>query len=473
MSTLNRRQFLAAAPAVLRGAPSPRKNVLLLMTDEHQPHAMGVDSHPLARTPNLDALARSSLRFDHAYCANPVCVPSRFSLNTGLHAHKGRVYGNLNPWPTDIKTTADYFRAAGYATANIGKFHSVDDSPHGFEHFLDTRHWLESLGPKARIFHDEMDKSGKDGRKGAVHVGRVSLLPEEDHNESWVARETIRYLKQRRDRPFFLVSSYIKPHDPFMPSERFARQFPIEKVALPPTWGKLDLATVPRRIQNLVRNSPHTPELLDPAQARIRVAMYYANLMQADDRMGTVLATLRELELENNTIVLYLADHGDMAGDKGLWLKFLMYENSVGVPLMFRVPGMTRAGARCATLASLVQVLPTLAELCGVDVPSALDGKSLVRSLRDPAARVDSAVYAEHMLGAPAAMQMLRRGDYKYVYNRGDIEQLYHMRRDPDEMTNLALQPGYKETAARLKEEMCAILDPAAKLPPGTSHKGS
>jgi choline-sulfatase len=200
--------------------------------------------------------------------------------------------------------------------------------------------------------------------------------------------------------------------------------------------------------------------------------MYYANLMQADDRIGTVLATLRELGLEDSTIVLYLADHGDMAGDKGLWLKFLMYENSVGVPLMFRVPGMTRAGSRCTTPASLVQVLPTLAELCGVDVPAGLDGRSLVRNLRDPDEKVDAAVYAEHMLGANGAIQMLRRGDHKYVYNHGDMEQLYDMRRDAEEMNNLALRAEYKETAARLKAEMCSILDPAAPLPAGTGRRG-
>jgi choline-sulfatase len=459
-----RRQLLAmaASAAFLKGVAPPRKNVLLLMTDQHRPHALGVDGDPLARTPNLDALARASVRFDQAYCTNPVCVPSRFSLMTGLYAHKGHVWGNANPWPADIKTIAHYFAAAGYATANIGKLHAVDNSAHGFEHLLEMRDWLDYLGPKARIWHEEMDRSGKDGRKGPVHVGRVSLLPEEDHFESWVARESIRYLRQRRDRPFFLVSSYIKPHDPFMPAERFARLFPPEKVELPETWGKLDLSTVPRRVQNAVRQSPHTPELLGPAQARIRIAMYYANLMQADDRMGTVLATLRELGLEQNTIVLYLSDHGDMVGDKGLWLKFQMYENSVGVPLMFHVPGITRGGSRCATVASLVRVLPTLAELCGLDVPSTLDGKSLVPNLKNPEERIDSAAYAEFGLGAGDGMQMIRHGDFKYVYNYKDIEQLYDLPRDPQGMTNLALLPGHKETARRLKQELFKIFDPSS-----------
>jgi choline-sulfatase len=213
-------------------------------------------------------------------------------------------------------------------------------------------------------------------------------------------------------------------------------------------------------VRTAVLESPHTPELLDPVQARIRIAMYYANLMQADERIGTVLDTLRQLGLDQDTIILYTSDHGDMVGDKGMWLKFQMYENSVGVPLMFRVPGMTRGGARTATVASLAQVVPTLAELCGLDVPAKLDGASLVKSLKHPEERVDSMAYAE--FGLPAGMQMLRRGDYKYIRNRNDMEQLYDLRRDPGEMTNLAADPAHKETAARLGQEISAILDPAS-----------
>ena len=463
-----RRQVLAAAPALLRGAAPKQKNVLLIMCDEHKPHALGIDEDPLARTPNLDALARQSVRFEHAYCTNPVCVPSRFSLMTGLYAHKGHIYGNNNPWPSSIKTLAQYFDAAGYATANIGKMHAVDNSPHGFEHFLEIKDWFNYLGPKRKIWDDEMDRNGKDGRKGPVHVGRVSLLPEENHFESWVARESIRYLTERKhDRPFFLVSSFIKPHDPFMPAERFAKLFPPQKVKLPDTWGKLDVSTVPRRVRTAVLESPHTPELLNPDQARIRIAMYYANLMQSDERIGTVLDTLRSLGLDDDTIILYTSDHGDMVGDKGMWLKFQMYENSVGVPLMFRVPGMTRGGSRTASPASLVQVVPTLAELCGFDVPAKLDGPSLVPSLKHPEERLDSIAYSE--FGLPTGMQMLRRGDHKYIYNRNDMEQLYDLRRDPKEMTNLALDPAHQDTAATLRREMAAILDPAAKLPPGTT----
>lgn len=198
--------------------------------------------------------------------------------------------------------------------------------------------------------------------------------------------------------------------------------------------------------------------------------MYYANLMQADDRIGTVLRTLHELGIADDTIIAYTTDHGDMVGDKGLWLKFQMYENSVGIPLMFRVPGVTH-GERCANIASMVQMLPTLAELCGLETPAHLDGSSLVSSIGSPGEKRDWFAYSEFGLSTPNGMQMFRRGDYKYVYNKNDIEQLYDMQRDPEEMTNLALQPAFKETAARLRGEMSKILDPTAPLPPGGSRK--
>jgi choline-sulfatase len=455
---ITRRQALSLLPAALAAQPSKRRNVLLVMTDQHRPHALSIDGDPLARTPHLDAFARSAVRFDRAYCSSPVCVPSRFSLMTGCYPHRGKVWGNNNPWPAEFKTIGDYFTRAGYATANIGKLHAVSEGNHGFQEYLDAKDWLASIGPKAQLFHDEMDKNRRDDRKGPVLVGRASLLAEEDHFESFVARESIRFLKQqRRTRPFLLVSSFLKPHDPFTPAARWANLYPPEKVKLPDTWGKLDLATVPRHIRDAVLHSPHTPELLDPAQARRRIAMYYGNLAQADDRIGAVLATLRELELEDETIVVYLADHGEMAGDKGLWLKFIMYEGSVGVPLMFRVPGMTRAGSRSAAIAGLTQILPTLAELCGLDLPGDLDGRSLVRNLRTPEEQVDTFAYSEINRNGPGSKQMIRRGDLKYCRNANDIDQLYDMRRDPQEMTNLALLAEHKDTVLKLKAELTAV----------------
>jgi choline-sulfatase len=222
-------------------------------------------------------------------------------------------------------------------------------------------------------------------------------------------------------------------------------------------------------IQDFVKN-PDPPGLIDPQVARTRNAMYYACLMQMDDRLGAILQAIRDLGLERDTIVIYCADHGCMAGDKGLWLKFVMYERSASVPLMFRVPGIDTGGQRCGSLASLVQVLPTLAELCGVPLDSQLDGESLVPLIRDPGRILDSTVYAEFNVGTPRANHMVRRGDFKYVRHRADIGQLYDLRRDPWEMRNLALSPGHEDLITEFQAQIEKIYPPSGTYRSTTSN---
>jgi choline-sulfatase len=485
---MTRRDWLKAgsaalAPAVIglpaRGQSVARpKNVLLLMSDQHRRDALGAAGNPLARTTNLDALARSGARFGDAYCANPVCTPSRASLLTGLYTHHHQAYNNATPWPFEHKTVAHYFGRAGYMTALIGKMHFVDAQTHGFDYHLDFNDWFQFLGPKTKLYADELSRANSgsglpqiddlwrdegdpwkaartlDSRQGSVAVGRASEIPEEDHFESFVARETVRFLKNHgRQQPFFAICSCLKPHDPFMPAARFAAMFRAEDMKLPPTWGKVDLAKAPREVRQSIERTAATPELSDPAQARQRIAMYYANLAQMDDAMGKVLRELRELDLEKNTVVVYVSDHGEMLGDHGLWNKFQFYEGSCGVPLLVRAPGVTSPGAQCATPVSLVDLLPTLGELCGVPVPK-LDGFSLVPQLRNSREERAQPVFSEFDLRTPRAKYMIRRGNLKYTFRANDLAELYDLKKDPDEMDNLALSPRHQPTVNGLKSEL-------------------
>lgn len=288
-------------------------------------------------------------------------------------------------------------------------------------------------------------------------MGRISALPEEDHFESFVARESIRFLEQfGKKQPFVLISSFLKPHAPFIPAERFGKMFHPQDMTLPETWGKVDLATVPKIIRERIRYNSVTPELHDPEQAKLRIAMYYACLAQTDDNVGKILRALQELGLEQDTIIIYTADHGEMLAEHGLWQKFVFYESSVGVPLIFRVPGLTSADAQCRTPVSHIQLLPTLADLCGVPGPSELDGTSLTELLRDPNRTLDTKVFAVHALESKAARYMLRHGDYKYSYYVNDMPELYDLRTDPVEMKNLALLPEHKDKVDEMKRELFA-----------------
>src|SRR5262249_30790358 len=258
--------------------------------------------------------------------------------------------------------------------------------------------------------------------------------------ESFVSRESIRFLKSHGKQPFFLVSSFLKPHDPFMPSARFASMFKPEEMKLPDTWGKVDVSKVPKEIRESIERNAPTPELSNVEQAKRRIALYYASLAQMDEYLGRILNTLRELDLERDTIVLYTTDHGEMLGEHGLWQKFVFYESSVGVPLIVRAPGITEGPARSRTPVSLVQVLPTLLELCGLPAVSGLDGASLLPDLREPGRTRDTTVFAEYNLRNPRAKYMIRRGDFKYNYYVNDIAELFNLRQDPKEMRNLALE---------------------------------
>jgi choline-sulfatase len=493
MEKVTRREFLGtgiaatAGSVAARGSSSPPSaravdrppNVLLIMSDQHTPKALGVAGNLVAHTPNLDALARSSVRFDDAYCTFPVCVSSRASLFSGLYTHHHLAYNNAQPWPFRFKTLAHHLGRAGYMTGTIGKMHFVDAQTHGFDYKLDFNDWHQYLGPKSKQVAEEIGdpNSGsglpqiddlwrdagdpwtgyieRDNREGYASVGRLSALAEEDHFESFITRESIRFLRNHgKEQPFFLVSSYLKPHDPFTPVERFARMFRAPDMKLPDTWGKVDLAAVPQAIKNRIQYDWAYPELRFPEVAKLHIALYYANVAQMDDNVGKLLRTLTELGLDENTIVIYTADHGEMLGEHGLWGKFVFYESSARVPLFFRVPGVTTANARCANPVSLVQMVPTLLDLCGVPIPAGLDGTSFTRSLREPAAEIDSTVFSELALKSPHPGSMIRQGRYKYCYYVGDMDELYDLRDDPEEMKNLAPLPAYRQKRDELKKQL-------------------
>jgi choline-sulfatase len=458
-----------------------RPNVLLLMADQHKRTCMGVSGDPVAKTPNLDALASQSVRFTNAYCNNPICAPSRASMMTGLYSHNLETQNNSTPYLPTHRTIAHHFSRAGYMTGLIGKMHFVDGQNHGFEYKLEFNDWLQYLGPKVHIYADELaiPNSGSglpeiedlwreegdpwkghrilDGRKGFVAVGRVSLLAEQDHFESFVARESVRFLRNftPSGQPFFLVSSFLKPHDPFMPAGRFAEMFQPEQMKLSHSFGKADLSKLPKQVARSIQYNAPTPELSDPTEARKRMAYYYASLAQMDDCAGQVIQTVKDLNLENDTIVCYTSDHGEMLGDLGLWQKFQFYEGSCGVPLMIRVPGQ-KAGV-CDAPVSLVSLSATLTELAGVPQIAPNDGVSLTALLNHPETRHSfGPVFAEYGLTSRQPKAMIRDGRWKHTFWLHDIAELYDLESDPEELHNLAEEPNHRDTVNKLRSRLLA-----------------
>lgn len=448
---------------------------------------MGAAGDPVAITPNLDRLASEGIRFTNAYCTNPLCAPSRASIMTGLHSHHLETRLNAKPFSPKHKTIADHFNRAGYLTALIGKMHFVDAQTHGFGYKLEFNDWCQYLGPRLHLYVDELaggPNSGsglpeinsiwaeegdpwkghakEDGRLGPVAVGGPSAMEENDHFESFVARESVRFLENyaQSEGPFLLISSFLKPHDPFMPASRFANLFHPEQMKLSPTWGQADLEHLPREVCQSIKESHFTPELLQASEARKRVAYYYASLAQMDDCAGQILSALTRLGLDRNTIVVYTSDHGEMLSDLGLWNKSQFYEGSCGVPLIIRMPG--GAPSVSAQPLSLVSLAATVADLCNVPLLAPTDGKSFADLARPNASPLNyGPVFAEYALGTKGAKYMIRDGDYKYTYWVHDIDELYNLHTDPQETKNLAIQPAFRAIAEKLKQELFAWHRPA------------
>jgi choline-sulfatase len=480
----SRRTFLAAPAALpalpLRAASGKPKNILFLLSDQHRYDALSIDGHAVARTPALDGLARSGVRFRNTYCTYPICGPARASLWTGLYTHHHRVHANEIPWPAAARSVAHAFSRAGYQTGAVGKMHFADARGHGFDYRLDFNDWYQYLGPKARIFASEVGRPfpgdghpqigslwreggdpwageyEKDGRAGMTHVGRVSSLPEKDHFETFVARESIEFLRRFRNQPFFLIASFLKPHQPFMPAERFAARYRAGDMKLPASFQPADVSRVPQFIRNRMKQNALTPELFDPASARQRIASYYAGLEQMDDCAGAVLRALSSMGLDDDTVVVYTSDHGELLGEHGLWQKFVFYEASVKAPLVIRAKGVTRDGGVCDAPVSHVQLVPTLAELCGVPLEKPADGPSLLPWLRDPHTPGEGPVYAEYDLNSPRPKHMIRRGQWKYCQYKDDLPELFDLRADPAELDNRAADPGSRSRLESLRSELQA-----------------
>ena len=433
-------------------------SVLLIMVDQLAASWLPAYGHRVVQAPNLTALARQGVTFDAAYCPSPLCAPSRASLLTGrLPSHTG-VYDNAAEMRASLPTVTHRLRAAGYATTLAGKMHFVGpDQLHGFEERVTpdvypaglhwTPDWLAEPGDRLPWYHT-MEPVLTPG------VSPASMQVDYDDEVRFHAvRALFDHARHRRGDPFFLVASFTSPHDPWeLPARYWERYDPAD--IPPPAVPAIPLAEA----------DPHSRRLremcgIDEAgltEAQIRRARHpnFAAISYVDERIGEVLTALRDSGLEDETIVAFTADHGEMLGERGLWYKMAFFEDAARVPLIVRAPGgLARSGSRVAEPVSLLDLAPTLLDLAGVDpgAPGDTDGTSLAPLLRGVGGR-DTPVVGEYLAeGVTAPAVMIRRGPLKYIRCAGDPDLLYDVRADPRELRNLAAEPG-SDGAARAAE---------------------
>ncbi len=486
---------------MVRPSAHGKPNVLLIMTDQHRADVMSCERESPVPTPNIDRLAAEGVRFRNAYCPYPVCVASRMSMLTGLYAHHNGTVNNDDHLDWRYRTVAHHFAERGYLSALIGKMHFGDADKHGFEHYLSVNDWLMYLGPKARHYANEVannphgegffdtvfdtgtsfpdidhvwehDLSPWAGNVERFDYHRMktmaSELEAEDHLDTFVARESLRFLDRYGDQPFFLVSSFMKPHTPLYAPREWAAKYPIDAMPVP------EMPDVTGYPEHLARRMTETMRH-DPRRWQAQMAGYYACLDHADHCVGLVLDGLRERGLDEKTLVIYASDHGEMLGTHGMQGKFCLYEPSVKVPLIFRQPGRIPAGAVSDELVALLDLYPTLADLTETGAPGPaglvegfgekveLDAESFAPLVLDPSRTGRAAVFSEYGLKGKVASYMIRRGRYKYVrHDGGSCDELYDLDADPGEEHNLVHDPGHAKTAASLRSQLIDWYDPAA-----------
>jgi choline-sulfatase len=485
-----------------RPSAKGKPNVLLIMTDQHRWDLMTCASDSPVPTPNIDRLASQGIRFTNTYCPYPVCVGSRMAMLTGLYAHNNATINNGDYLDWRYRTMAHHFAESGYLSALIGKMHFGDASKHGFAHYLSVNDWLMYLGPKARHYANEVAnnphsdwffKSVFDTGTSFPDIDHVwpdeqspwagnvqrfdydamdtmaSALAAEDHLDTFIARESLRFLDRfaDQDQPFLLVASFMKPHTPLYAPEVWAAKYPIDEMPVP------DEASIEGYPEHLARRMRNTMRH-DPRRWQCQLAGYYACLDYADHCVGMLLDGLSSRGLDDETLVVYTSDHGEMLGAHGLQGKFCMFDQSVKVPLIFRRPQHVPAGVTCDGLTQLLDLYPTLAELTdtlplgraslveGFRDDLQLDARSFAAQVLDPTAPGRDAVFSEHALKSEVANYMIRTDRYKYVLNDGGTcDELYDLIEDPDELRNLIDDPALAETARELRSRLVAWYDPA------------
>jgi len=467
---LTRRQALAvaaAAPAYLRGGWTARRasrpHLLLLMADQFRGDCVGADGNRVIRTPNLDRLAREGAIFRCAYSSTPTCTPARAALLTGLSPwrHGMLGYGRIaERYPIEKPRL---LREAGYHTLGIGKMHyHPQRNLHGYHQTLldesgrvespdfrsDYRSWFWSEAPH---LNPDATGIGWNSYRAAPYA-----LPERLHPTRWTGETAVQFLRNYNGpEPFFLKVSFARPHSPYDPPERF--------------WKMYEDAPLPRAVVGdwAARYAPRSSDRddlwhgdLGEEQVRRSRQGYYGSVSFVDEQIGRILEALEQRGWLEQTLIVFIADHGDMTGDHHLWRKSYAYEASARIPMLLRWPeGLVsaRRGQLLREPVELRDVLPTLLDAAGATVPEGLDGRSLLDLVRGRKEGWRSWIDLEHDVcySPENHWSALTDGRWKYIFHARDgREQLFYVERDPGELKDLAGDPAWQDTLRQWRQRL-------------------
>ncbi|MFH1377166.1 MAG: sulfatase-like hydrolase/transferase [Planctomycetota bacterium] len=437
-------------------------NILIIMSDEHRWDYSQFNGDPVVQTPHLDRLAQSGVNFTNAYCNSPLCSPSRQSFMAGLYPYRIGLWNNTSSMPESTATWAHALSAAGYETMLCGKMHF-----NGFQKMygFDRRPVLEgnnngdvfySWG--IRTTHD-WTQPLKPCRSGPKDITQAGIdVPERQpifQHDARIVNGTIDILKEKAaqpdGKPWALCCSTVLPHPPFTARKDLYEKYRGRSSKPFNPFGE-GLGACDRSLREYYNLASNAYTLEDLQVLR---DAYYGLIEEFDEYVGQVLDMLETTGLAKNTIVIYVSDHGEMAGDFGMIGKVTLRESSVRIPMIVRYPGRSKPGTTCDTPVSLVDIYPTLLDIAGTTLPAPLklDGNSLIPLIDGRTADFKGgSVFCEFEgEGWNHPRAMLRDGDFKYIHYHTDAPELYNLAIDPQETTNLAPLKEYAKTCNRLR----------------------
>jgi choline-sulfatase len=445
MPDLTRRSLLGVAAAA--AAAGRQTNILFICSDQHTGGAVGVNGHPIVKTPNLDRLAASGVSFRNAYSGNPVCVPGRASLMTGRYASDVGSYCNSTPFDGRVPTWGNRLTQAGYQCWATGKMDLCEGRDLGFrEQNTSHGHWTDpditSLFRLPTCFRPG-ERNNADGS-----------FSEREAPDSKNAARAIRFLKEevpKTRQPWCMYVGLSKPHPKFDAAARYEQIYPPARMPLP-EWPEGYLERRHLMFQTLA-NFKNIQVPIPAARVRRARAAYFGLITEVDELAGSILAELDRTGQRDNTLIVYTSDHGEMLGEHGLWLKNCLLDNANRVPLILAGGGLAR-GKIVDTPVSHADLVATMIELGGAD-NRGLRGQSLAAGL--PA----FAFSESHSEGNCTGSFMIRKGDWKYLYFTGGEPLLFHMKQG-GEFVNLARDKQHAGVLKELHGNLTSLLDPDA-----------
>jgi choline-sulfatase len=444
--------------AVARNPEKKRPNVIVICADDHAAYVTGAYGNQQVRTPNIDRLAAGGVRFLHAYCNSPVCTASRQSFLTGRYPRTIGVTQLQTALPESEVTMAETLKLAGFDTAAIGKMHFNSNLAHGFDLRIDLpehRRWLKTQ-PQMPASEGVLVQPPWRPFKDPARIWlNAECRPVDTHDAqmdaSYFASEAAEYIGTNRDKPYFLLVSFYEPHSPYRFPLEFRGRHDPAKFVVPPV-GPEDGEQIPAVFRDLT----------DAEKQGIQAA-YYTSVEFMDQNVGVVLDALERSGKAEDTIVIYLGDHGYMLGQHGRFEKHCSYEEAIRVPLAIRYPKRIAAERLTHAFVELIDLVPTIYNLCDYNATAPLQGKSLIQLLDGKTTKHRDHVIVEY---AQNDEIMVRDKYWKLIYERNarrrtdgyDTERpirpnqfrLYDLHSDPQEMHNVAADPQHAETMARL-----------------------